>query len=220
MNAICERLVGTLRRELLDRVLIAHVRAVLTDYQAPDQRVRASRLTFEEVAAHVPETYFRAAQAGQALLHAKHTAGWLGDSNGCTIAVVGGKARRLLPVAAIVIVVAAAAVLVWVVWRSPHRSDLSTFGGFAVAVIVPVASLVVYLTKARQAGGTGRGRPLIDLVDFLAVAITEQWTRAALERRLAQPEPIPVQWRRSSRPLAWTSRARHLRLVALPRPTA
>ena len=34
MNAICERLVGTLRRELLDRVLIAHVRAVLTDYQA------------------------------------------------------------------------------------------------------------------------------------------------------------------------------------------
>ena len=37
MNAICERLVGTLRREILDRVLIlgeAHLRAVLTDYQA------------------------------------------------------------------------------------------------------------------------------------------------------------------------------------------
>jgi putative transposase len=37
MNAICERLAGTLRREILDRVLIlgeAHVRAVLTDYQA------------------------------------------------------------------------------------------------------------------------------------------------------------------------------------------
>ena len=37
MNAICERLVGTRRRELLDRVLVlseAHVRAVLTDYQA------------------------------------------------------------------------------------------------------------------------------------------------------------------------------------------
>ena len=36
-NAICERLVGTLRRELLDRVLIlgeAHARNVLTDYQA------------------------------------------------------------------------------------------------------------------------------------------------------------------------------------------
>jgi putative transposase len=36
MNATCERLVGTLRQELLDWVLIigqAHLRAVLTEYQ-------------------------------------------------------------------------------------------------------------------------------------------------------------------------------------------
>jgi putative transposase len=36
MNAICERLVGTLRRQVLDRTLIlrqAHLRAVLTEYQ-------------------------------------------------------------------------------------------------------------------------------------------------------------------------------------------
>jgi transposase InsO family protein len=36
MNAICERLIGTMRRELLDRTLIinrAHLRAVLAEYQ-------------------------------------------------------------------------------------------------------------------------------------------------------------------------------------------
>jgi putative transposase len=48
MNATCERLVGTLRREVLDRTLIlgeAHLRAVLTEYQRrAHSRGRSRRL--------------------------------------------------------------------------------------------------------------------------------------------------------------------------------
>jgi hypothetical protein len=98
--------------------------------------------------------------------------------------------------------VAVSGALLWVVWRSPQRSDLSTFGAFAVAVIVPLVSLVIYLTNVRQAGETVRGRPLDEVTDSLAVVVTEQWTRAALERRLLQPGPIPVLWERSVKPLA------------------
>jgi putative transposase len=45
MNATCERLVGTLRRELLDRVLIlgeAHVHTVLAEYQVHYNTARPS----------------------------------------------------------------------------------------------------------------------------------------------------------------------------------
>jgi putative transposase len=43
MNATCERLIGTLRREVLDRILILgerHLRAVLTEYQVHDNTAR------------------------------------------------------------------------------------------------------------------------------------------------------------------------------------
>ena len=64
MNATCERLVGTLRREILDRMLIvsaAHLRAVLAEYQVHynmarphqgiDQRVPGCEREFPRVTA-------------------------------------------------------------------------------------------------------------------------------------------------------------------------
>jgi putative transposase len=53
MNAICERLVGTLRREVLDRTLIhgeAHLRAVLTEFQTYYNTARPH----QGIARHVP----------------------------------------------------------------------------------------------------------------------------------------------------------------------
>ncbi len=55
MNAICERLVGTLRRELLDRTLIfgeTHLRAVLTEYQTHYNTARPH----QGIAQHVPDS--------------------------------------------------------------------------------------------------------------------------------------------------------------------
>jgi putative transposase len=61
MNATCERLVGTLRRELLDRVLILseqHLRAILTEYQAHYNTARPH----QGIAQRVPDDELDAAR--------------------------------------------------------------------------------------------------------------------------------------------------------------
>ena len=60
MNAICERLVGTLRRELPGRMLIlgeAHLRAVLTGYQAHYNTARPHQGIAQRVPADEPDAH-------------------------------------------------------------------------------------------------------------------------------------------------------------------
>jgi hypothetical protein len=113
--------------------------------------------------------------------------------------VVGGNARRFWPTIAIVVVVAVAGFLVWVVWRSPHRSDLSVFGAFAAAVVAVLIPVIGYFAKIRQPADPDAWT-LDHVADLLAEMVQEQWIRAARERRL-HPDPIPVRWQRSSGPV-------------------
>ncbi len=81
MNATCERLVGTLRRELLDRVLIlgeAHLRTVLAEYQGHYNTARPH----QGIAQRVPDGehdggHLTAADLGHVRIHRKPVLGGL-----------------------------------------------------------------------------------------------------------------------------------------------
>jgi hypothetical protein len=116
---------------------------------------------------------------------------------------VSPKPRSLWPAVLVVAIVAGAIWLVWVVWRSPHRSDLATFGAFAAAVVTIAAGQIAWAKNigVRRHSGERQQRALDRVADLLSNAVKDQWTRAALDRRL-QPEPIAVRWARPSRPFA------------------
>jgi hypothetical protein len=113
------------------------------------------------------------------------------------MAAMGGIFRRKLPVTLIVVFVAIAGAVLWAVWRSPHRDDLSTFGAFAAAVIVPLISLCVFIAKFEKRTSSGQGRTPSELAERLAQVVGDQWGDAAQHRHL-QP-PIPLRWKVSYR---------------------
>jgi transposase InsO family protein len=74
MNAICERLIGTLRRELLDRTLIlnqAHLRAVLPEYQEHYNTARPHRGIDQRVPDPGPAPRVTAANLGTCQIRRK-----------------------------------------------------------------------------------------------------------------------------------------------------
>ncbi len=74
MNAICERLIGTLRRELLDQTLIlnqAHLRAVLTEYQEHYNTARPHQSLRQRIPDHDPAPRVTAADPGTCQIRRK-----------------------------------------------------------------------------------------------------------------------------------------------------
>ena len=117
---------------------------------------------------------------------------------------MSGRTRRLSPYTAVgVIVVVTMAGLV-AVWRSPHRADLESFAGFALSVAGIAAGWIAWVWRHKNSEGSGvvSGQELERLTDLLAGAVDKEWTRAAGERGLLEPEPIPVQWQRPAAPFA------------------
>lgn len=117
---------------------------------------------------------------------------------------MGRRVRSLTLTLAAVALVAVTGWLLFAVWRSPHRDDLATFGAFAIPVVVIAAGLVgrTWQKKSSRGGIAVEEAELNHLADLLAIAVTDQWTCAAGERGLLEPEPIAVQWMQPSAPLS------------------
>ncbi|MDQ2709027.1 MAG: hypothetical protein M3Z25_15945 [Actinomycetota bacterium] len=107
---------------------------------------------------------------------------------------------RLLISVGLVLVVGAGVVLVGV-FRLPaaDRNDVAGFWGFALGVAGAVVSLWGWLRRVWRPIDL---RPVNTLADLLAEGVHGQWRKAATERVLLTPPPIPIRWSLCSLPVA------------------
>ena len=117
---------------------------------------------------------------------------------------MSGRARRLWTLVAAGAIAAVTVAGLAVVWRSPRRADLEGFAGLAISVAGIAAGWIawVWRHKDSQNSRVAPGQELGRLTDLLAGAVEQEWTRAAGERGLLEPEPIPVRWQRPAAPVA------------------
>ncbi|MFD7131243.1 hypothetical protein [Streptomyces sp. NPDC059894] len=100
----------------------------------------------------------------------------------------------------LIVVVAVLAALAFV-FRSQDRDSAATLVQGIAAVVVPAASVALWLTSRRPR--TEHGEPALrGFADELAERVKAQWTAAAGERRLIHPSPVPVRWRWSDLPVS------------------
>ncbi|MET8846873.1 hypothetical protein [Amycolatopsis sp. NPDC004625] len=80
------------------------------------------------------------------------------------------------------------------------RSTASGYGQFVLAAFGVVLTVwQIFGAKLRSGRATADADAL---TDTLAAVVRRQWTAAALERGLLQPEPLPIRWHLSSEPVA------------------
>ena len=117
---------------------------------------------------------------------------------------MGRKARGLWRAVAVVAIVAGTIWLLYAVYRSPHSHDLESFVALAISVGTVAAGWIGWTWRARtKQGDAALGAAELDHpTEMLAGAVKDQWTRAAADRGLLEPEPIPVVWQKPSLPVA------------------
>lgn len=94
--------------------------------------------------------------------------------------------------------------LLYVVWQSPHRSDLATYGAFAFPIVLLAAGWVTWAwrrARTSPANSATEEENLNHAADRLAAAVRAQWEKAAGERGLTGASPIPVTWGKPSVPM-------------------
>ena len=121
-----------------------------------------------------------------------------------TLLVMRGKLSRW-PLLVVAVSVVAVCWLLYVVWRSPHQSDLAIYGAFAVPTVALAAGWIGWAWRRSRASAVERDAgedKLGRVADLMAEAVRNQWGLAADERGLAGADPITVTWGKPTLPVA------------------
>jgi hypothetical protein len=105
--------------------------------------------------------------------------------------------RDWTPIIGVVLFVVALAWSIWQIFVLPpdQRGDAIGLGQFVLAAVGLAATAIGAVWKSRA---RDLPRSPDEVVDLLVGAVKAQWTRAAGERRLLEPAPIPIRWRRAT----------------------
>ena len=117
-----------------------------------------------------------------------------------------GRFRNWWSLGAVAAIAVTVAWLLYLVWRTPYRSDLATYGAFVVSVVAIVVGWVAWAwrTWAWRKGtvGPASSENLDRVADQLADTVQAQWTSAAGGQGLIGTDPIRITWGRPSLPMA------------------